>query len=204
MSDLVLYHCPTTRSVRILWLLEEMGLPYRLENHPYEYFSSPEYLKVNSLGQMPTLIDGDATVVETIAIMEYLLNRYGPFPLSVDAQHEEYSTYIKWLHVAEAGMCHYVSVLLGHRIVGEDGPYRVTPEFDDVCETKVSKYMAMLAQRLEGREYVLKQGFSAADIALGYSLYLIHTILNLPLPDIVSAYYQRLQARPAWQKAIAE
>ena len=204
MNELVLYHCPTTRSVRILWLLEEMGLSYRLENHPPEYFSSQEYLKVNPLGQMPALTDSDETIIETTAIMEYLLSRYGPSLLSVESQHEEYANYLKWLHVAEAGMCHYLSILLGHRIVGEGGSYRVTSEFDDLCEKKVSKYIAMLAQQLEEREYVLKQGFSAADIALGYSLYLTHTILKLRLPAIVSEYYERLQARPAWQKAIAE
>ena len=200
MNELVLYHCPTTRSARVFWLLEEMGLSYRLENHPYEYFSSVEYRKVNPLGQMPALTDGDETIIETTAIMEYLLNRYGPSSLSIKIQHEEYASYLKWLHIAEAGMGGYLSILLGHRFVSE----RVSDVFEAECEKKITQYIAMLAQQLEGREYVLKRGFSAADISLGYSLYLIHTILKLVLPDIVSKYYQRLQARPAWQRAIVE
>ena len=104
MTDLVLYHSPQTRSVRPLWLLEEMGLPYELKSCAFdpEYFASEEYRRINPVGQVPVLYDDDEVITESTAIMEYLLNRYGPSPLGVEAQHEETSCFLRWLHLSEA------------------------------------------------------------------------------------------------------
>ena len=204
MTDLVLYHAPHSRSVRVLWLLEEMGLPYELKSVTFdtEYFASEEFRRINPVGQIPVLYDGDEILTESTAIMEYLLNHYGPSPLGVEAQDEEYGCFLRWLHLSEAGMLHYVSILLGHRIV--KGHYGISDEFDASCEKKVDEYVGMLADQLQGREYLLKRGFSAADISLGYSLFLAKTILGFSFSDIVDEYFTGLQARPAWQKAIAD
>ena len=203
MTDLVLYHAPQSRSVRVLWQLEEMGLPYELKSFTYdpEYFASEEFRRINPIGQIPALYDGDEMIIESTAIMEYLLSRHGPSLLGVEAEDVEYACFIRWLHMSEAGMAHYLTVLLGHRIV-EGTQYNVSIEFDAYCEKKVKDYTEAIADQLQGRDYLLQRGFSAADISLGYSLYLTKTILGITLPESVDKYFTRLQERPAWQKAI--
>lgn len=205
MTDLVLYHAPHTRSVRPLWLLEEMELPYELQTSAFdpEYFASDEFRRINPVGQIPILCDGGEIVTESTAILEYLLSRYGPSPLGVDPEDEEYACFLRWLHVSEAGMMHYLAILLGQRIV-HSLLYAVSDEFDAYCEKKICEYIGMLDDHLQGRDFLLQRGFSAADISIGYSLFLAQAVLGFTLPKTVEAYFATLRARPAWEKAMAE
>ena len=199
---LTLFHTPRSRSVRPLWLLEEMGLPYTLETIPYnaEYFASEEYGEINPLGKVPALYDGHQLIVESTVIMEYLLTKYGPSPLSVAPEDDEYATYLQWLHMSESGITHYVAVLIGHRIMG--GKKTISQSLEDHVVSQVDKAFAMAEATIGDRPYLLKHGFSAADISLGYTLYLAKIAQDGQLPNALNSYLLHLQQRPAWQRVV--
>src|SRR3954447_23109303 len=94
------------RGFRVAWLLEEMGLPYRLRDVDLlaGVENDPEFLAINPAGFIPAIQDGDVTMVESIAIMEYLLARYGPAPLAPDAHDPTFPAYQQFLHLGEAGL----------------------------------------------------------------------------------------------------
>ena len=77
---LTLFHSPGTRSIRVFWLLEELGLSYDLKSYKYDskYFASSEFRAINPMGKVPALYDGEQLIIESTAIMEYLLNNFGP------------------------------------------------------------------------------------------------------------------------------
>ena len=92
------------RGFRVAWLLEEMGIPYRLRRVDLlaGVEKDPEFLAINPAGFIPALQDGDVTMVESIAIMEYLMSRYGPTPLAPDARNPAFPAYLQFLHLGEA------------------------------------------------------------------------------------------------------
>jgi glutathione S-transferase len=94
------------RGFRVVWLLEEMGLSYRLR--PVDLIAGvendPEFLAINPAGFIPAMLDGDVTMVESIAIMEYLMARYGPTPLAPDPHNPAFPFYQQFLHLGEAGL----------------------------------------------------------------------------------------------------
>lgn len=201
--DIQLHHCDHSRSMRVQWLLEEMGLPYELITHQYNpaNFATPEFRKINPMGKIPALVDNGQPMVESIAIMAYLLGRYGiDSTLNVSAQDPEYGAFFQWLHLAEAGMANYASVYIGHRIL-QGHRYQVTEPFLGYCEEQIDKGLSYLTQTLSDRDHLLTRGFTAADIAIGWTLYMLNTMCNRPLPEgRLQEYLARLQARPAWQK----
>lgn len=204
IMSLTLFHAPGTRSVRILWLLEEMGLPYQLRSLAYDsaYFASDAFRAINPMGKLPALHDGDQTIIESAAIMDYLLHRHGPSPLALAPDHHEYATYLQWFHMAESGMATYVATSFGH--ASGTKPYIVSDAYDDYCRYQVTKALEMLEKQLEDRDYLLKSGFSAADISLGYTLFFALACTGRTYSDRVMNYLGRLMARPALQKALSD
>lgn len=96
-------HAPNTRSVRIVWLLEELGIPYELEKFKLgdPSMRSPEYTKVHPMGRVPALQDSDTTIFESGAIVQYVLARYGNGRMVPDAASADFPQYLQWLHYAE-------------------------------------------------------------------------------------------------------
>ena len=94
------------RGFRVVWLLEEMGLPYRLRRVDLlaGVENDPEFLAINPAGFIPAILDGDVTMVESIAIMEYLMARYGPTPLAPSPHDPTFPAYQQFLHLGEAGL----------------------------------------------------------------------------------------------------
>lgn len=199
---LTLFHTPGTRSVRTRWLMEEMGVPYELKTLAYdgEYFASEEFRKINPMGKVPALYDGDTLIIESVAIMQYVMKRYGPTELDVPADDPEYATYLQWLHLGESGMSGYIAVSFGH--AAQIDPYKVSEEFDAYCRYQVDKAVGMLEARLQDREFILDRGFSAADISTGYALMFAAVCTGTTYPSKVSDYLSRIMARPAMQRAL--
>ncbi len=199
---LILFHTPKSRSIRPLWLLEEMGLDFELNTIPYdsEYFASDAYRKINPMGKVPAFYDGEHLVLESTVILEYILARHGPSPLSVAPEESDYTFYLTWLHMAESGLSHYLSVLLG-QMMGLD-KYTVSEGFEAYVKYQVEKAFEMLDNHLNGRPFIASERFTAADISVAYSLFLANALCGLPLPNHVQAYFERLQERPAWKKAV--
>lgn len=201
---LTLFHSPGTRSIRALWLLEEMGLPYQLKSIKYDsaYFASDEFRAINPMGKVPALFDDGALIVESTAILEYLLQRHGPSELNVPPSDPEYGTYLQWFHMAESGMANYIAVSFGHTFNMD--PYKVSEPFDGYCRYQITKALEMLEPLVSDREYLLKRGFSAADIALGYTLFFAQACTGTEFSEAVKRYYETLLARPGMQKAMSD
>lgn len=200
---LMLFHTPKSRSLRPLWLLEEMGLDFELKTITYnsEYFASDEYREINPMGKVPALYDGENPVLESTVIMQYILAKHGPSPLSIEPEEADYGFYLTWLHMAESGLSHYLSVYLGQMMDQEK--YGVSKGFESYVKYQAEKAFEMLDNHLAGRSFIASDRFSAADISVGYSLFLANALCGLPLPDRVQAYFERLQDRPAWKKAVS-
>ena len=202
--SLTLFHTPGTRSVRARWLMEEMGVPYELRTLEYDgaYFASDEFRKINPMGKIPAMYDGETLIIESVAIMQYVMDRYGPTELKVPADDPEFATYLQWLHMGESGVSGYIAVSFGH--AAQEDPYKVSDAFDAYCRYQVDKALEMLEARLQDRDYILDRGFSAADISMGYALMFAAVCTGTTFTPIISTYLGRLMARPAMQRALGD
>jgi len=200
---LTLFHCSNARSFRPLWTLEEMGLPYELKMLQFPpRVHAREYLAINPLGTIPLLVDGVTRMTESAAICEYLVSRYGPSPLAVNVDEPDYGFYLNWLHHGEATLTFPQTLVLRY---GEmEPPERRHPQV-------VEDYARWFLARLRGidaivatRDTLCEGRFTAADISVGYALMLATRLkLNPQFPPAVAAYWERLQQRDGFKRAIA-
>jgi len=196
-----IHHAPNTRSVRAVWLLEELGIPYELEMHKLgdPAMRSPEYRKVHPMGRVPALEDGDVTIFESGAIVEYVLARHGDGRMRPEVDAPEFPAYLQWLHYAEGMIMPPVNIIVVETIL-------LPPERRN--DTNVARATKLLGQMLsavdahmEGREYLAGE-FSGADIMTGHAC-TVSRRLGADVSDKpnVEAYIERCNARPAMQKA---
>ncbi|MCB1340028.1 MAG: glutathione S-transferase family protein [Pseudooceanicola sp.] len=198
-----LYFAPNTRAVRIAWLLEELGLDYDLERMTLgdKAMRAPDYLAVNPMGRVPTLVDGEVTISESGAIVEYLLARHGKGRLVPAVETQDFAAYLQWLHFAEGMIMPQINVIMVETVF-------LPPERRN--EVNVKRAMKLLNQMLgavdahmAGREF-LAGDFSGADIMCGHAV-IVSERLGADLSDKVNLppYIARLSGRPALQKARA-
>jgi glutathione S-transferase len=199
-----LYHCPQTRSIRIYWLLEELGVPYELVRLDFTPASlkDPEYLKVNPLGKIPTIQDGDLTMFESGAILEYILEKYGKGRLAPAPGAPARGPFLQWVHFAEATAMPPLADIAQHSLFKPESE-RLPAVVAD-ARNKLAAVLDVLEKALAGKQYLLGAEFSAADIMMGYSLLLTKWfgLLSDTYPNVV-AYLQRLEQRPTLQKVLA-
>jgi glutathione S-transferase len=185
---LKLYFAPRTRSVRIVWLLEELKLPYELERVEFLPTSSEFFVQKTPLGKLPTLVDGDVVMCESGAIVEYILERYGDGRLAPPVGSPKRAAYLQWLHFAESTafpplgivvwLTRYRDDAAGHERIIEDARSRAAT----------------------GLEFLERQ--IGDNVMMGFTLTAARLlgVLDDRFPR-VGAYLDRLQARPAFQKA---
>lgn len=199
-----LYHCARARSLRALWMLEELGLEYVLELMPFPPAASrPGFLQHNPLGTVPVLIDGAVRITESAAICAYLATRGGPSPMAALPGDADYGEWLEWIHYGESTLTYPLAVALRF---GERAP--LEQRFPVVVEDRVHKFVSRL-QPLEHclarRPWLLARGFSAADVSVGYACFLADMMgLGDRLTPAVHAWWQRAQQREAWQRALAK
>ena len=199
---LKLYHCKGARSVRPLWTLEEMGIAYDLESmrFPPRIFREG-YLEINPLGTVPTLIDGDVTMTESAGICQYLVDRYGPTDLAVAPTDKDYGSYLNWLHRSDATLTLPQTIVLRYSQL-EPEDRRLKQAVDDYTQWFFAR-LRSVEQATAAKEYLCAGRFTIADIAVGFALYLAETLgLRGGFKPNTEAYYSRLRARPAFQRAI--
>lgn len=198
-----LYHCVDARSFRALWALEELGLEYELEILPFPpRVRAREYLEVNPLGTVPYLVDGEAKMTESAAIVEYLAARHGAGALAVGPDEPGFGAYLNGLHYGEATLTFPQTLVLRYTRL-EPPERRVAQVADD--------YARWFLGRLKGLDAILKDGefaaagrFTGADISITYALLLGETLdLAGGFPERVARYWARMQARPGFQAAKA-
>ena len=201
---LTIYHAPLTRSCRVLWLAEELGLDYRVE--PLELFSaamtSPEFLAMSPMGKVPVLMDDGFVLWETLAIMEYLVAKYSDGALLPPRDTAQGATTVQWMEFGENQL-----TVLASEIVVHDGilpPERTVPALIERGRAELPRVLGIVEQALEGRDYIASNRFTAADIVLGFALPIAqHAGFLGPDTPRTLAYHERLAARPAYQKAMA-
>lgn len=194
-----LYHCPDARSFRALWTLEELGLPYELHLLLFPpRVRAPEYLKVNPLGTIPALIDGETFMTESAAIIEYLVTRYGPTDLAVASDDPGYGAWLNWLHFGEATLTFPQTLVLRYRTFE---PGKADAAADDYAKWFLSR-LKHVDRALANGEWLCAGRFTGADISVGYALLLAnHLKLLDDASPAIRAYWERLKARPGFQAA---
>jgi glutathione S-transferase len=198
-----IFHAPNTRSIRIVWLFEELGLPYELELFKLgdPSMRTPEYKKVHPMGRVPALQDGDQTIFESGAIIQYVLARHAGGRLAPTADSPEFANYLQWFHYAEGMIMPPVNTLVVETIL-------LPPERRNETNVKratklLGQMLAAVEQGLEGRDY-FAGAFTAADIITGQAT-IVAARLGGDISDKpnVSAYIDRLKARDGWKRALA-
>jgi len=186
----------------VRWLLEELGdVPYAVEAKTPGTLKTPEYLRIHPLGAVPAVRDGDVTMFESGAIVEWLLERYGKGRLAPPPGTPARAAYLQWLHFGEATMAPpLVDVLLHTMFLPE--AERV-PAVAERGRARFRQLLDVLEARLAGREHLCGD-FTAADVMVGYAVGLARMLgLGTDGPPGVQAYFERLAARPAYRRAIA-
>jgi glutathione S-transferase len=196
-----LYHCADARSFRPLWALEELGLDYELTVMPFPpRYRAKEYMAVNPLGTIPALVDGETFMTVSAAIVQYLVSRYGPSPLAVEVDDPAYGAWLNWLHFGEATLTFPQTLVLRYRRF-EPGKAEVVA--DDYAKWFLSR-LRTLAPRLAAAEWLCAGRFTAADVSVGYALMLAsYLALDASFAPEISAYWQRLQQREGFRRALA-
>jgi glutathione S-transferase len=203
---LKVYHAPRTRSVRIVWLLEELGLPYEVHKLAFDPkdLKDPAYLAVHPLGQVPAFADDDLVLNESGAITQYILNTYGKGRLEPKPGTQEAAQHLYWLHFAESTfMPQLVAYFLHTYHLPEE--QRGPKAFIDYTLNRIRLMLGLIDKELEGKQFLLGDQFTAADITLGFNLLFVRA-LGIPYDNFpnVTAWYDRLRARPAYKIAAAK
>jgi glutathione S-transferase len=190
------------RGFRVVWLLEEMGIPYRLR--PVDLLAGvekdAEFLAVNPAGFIPAIQDGNITMVESIAIMEYLMARHGPTELAPDPRDPTFPAYQQFLHLGEAGLAASIYFVVGARNFAPESQRQnwSASQAQYVFDSR----LGLVTRRLASSPYLAGDRFTAADISVTYALELAQRAGGVTLGEAERAYVARTGGREAYQRAM--
>lgn len=200
---ITLYHCAQARSFRVLWTLEEMGLPYELKMLPFPpRVFAKDYLGINPLGTIPLMIDGETRMTESPAICQYLVTRYGPTPLAVGVEEPEYGSFLNWLSFGEATLTFPQTLVF--RYLQLEPPERRNPQVaEDYAKWFLGRLRGLESALASGREYLCGR-FTVADISVAYALLFAQRLnLSKNFGPAVANYWLHLQQRAGFKSAVA-
>lgn len=204
---ITLHHCPQTRSMRTLWLLHELDIPFRLVVHPFDKsLRRPEFLSLSPAGRVPALeIDGER-MFETGAITEYLCERYSPEAIGRSARSLDRMAWLVWVHFAETVSQHAAALTQQHVVLYEDSMRSPTVMKLEAARLRkcYDAIEARLSTPLENRDYLLTSGFSAADVSVGQAVYMARHFAALDQHPETSKWYARITERPAFKASLPE
>ncbi|MHA6769767.1 glutathione S-transferase family protein [Sphingobium ummariense] len=187
--------------MRVVWVLEEMGLLYCVRHvDMLAAEQDPEFLAVNPADYIPAIQDGGVVMVESIAIMEYLMARYGPTPLAPAPHDQEFSVYQQFLHLGEAGLATLMMPVIVSRFIA---PETERENWGATwCLQAFQKRLKLVSQRLASSPYLAGKAFTAADISVTYALNLAKRNCGITLGDAEEAYLARTMDRDAYKRAM--
>jgi glutathione S-transferase len=210
---ITVHHLNNSRSQRVLWLLEELGLPYDIKHYQRNATTNlapPELLQVHPLGKSPVITDGDVTVAETGAIIEYLVDRAGG-KLRPSAGTPEHRRYTYWLHFAEGSAMPPLVMTLVLGRIKKAGPFFVKPIARRIADTvldgfvmpNIKRQLDFMEGELAGRPWFAGSEFSAADVQMSFPLEVaaVRGGLGAQYPRLAD-FLARIHARPAYQAAL--
>jgi glutathione S-transferase len=213
---ITVHHLNNSRSQRVLWLLEELGLPYEIRHHQRDkqtMLAPPELKAVHPLGKSPVIVDGDLVIAETGAIVDYLLERapagHGLLPAAGTEAHRRYRY---WLHFAEgSAMPPLLMKLVFDRIASSPMPFFAKPIVRTVCSKaldavvwpNLKRHLDFMEAELSGRDWFAGDAFSGADVMMSFPVEASaqRAGLDASRPRLM-AWLQRIHARPAYHRAL--
>ena len=212
---IIVHHLNNSRSQRILWLLEELGLPYEVKRYQRDantMLAPPELRAVHPLGKSPVISDGDLTIAESGAIVEYLAGKYGDGKLVPAAGTPERLRYTYWMHFAEGTMMPPLLLkLIFDRIESGPMPFFVKPIARGIAQRakgmmvtpNLERLLTFMESELGSREWFAGPAFSAADIQMSFPLEAASARggLDEKHPKLC-AFLKTIHARPAYQRAL--
>jgi glutathione S-transferase len=200
---ITIYHLDTSRSERIVWLMEELGLEYELELFQRnDNGSAPDALrKIHALGKAPVIRDGNTVLAESGAIVDYIVHRYAGDRLAVAPAAADYARYIYWFHFAEGSL---MSLLILALVLSRVPEADASPVRARVLE-RMKQTLAFIDSELAQATYFAGATFSAADVMMTFPFTTMRHFLKYDLAPYANilAYLQRIESRPAYQKAMA-
>ena len=199
---LKLHFAPNSRAGRIVWLLEELGLPYDINKmafHPQD-LKSDEHSSRHPLGRVPVLEDGEISIYESGAIVEYIIERHKNGGLKPEVASDLYPMFLQWFHYCEGMVMPPINTIIVQTILLPEDRRDETALGQ--AQRLLSKALAPVEENLEGKDYLIGD-FSAADIMLGHSCFMSNR-LGCVTDEMTNlkAYVERIQQRPAFKTAI--
>ena len=197
-----LYLTPGTRAGRVAWLLEELNIQYDLEVLPFtkEGLKSPEHRSRHALGRVPVIEDGDISIFESGAIIDYVLERHKNGGLKPSSDSSEFPFYLQWYHYCEGMVMPPMNQIVVQTILLP--PDRRDETVLNQAKSLLTKSLAPVNENLADKDYLIGD-FSAADLMLGHSCFMANRLgcVSEEMQNIKD-YVARINARPAFQKAI--
>jgi glutathione S-transferase len=193
------HHLNNSRSQRILWLLEELGLDYEIIHYERQPIglAPPELKAVHPLGKAPVVeLDGQV-VAESGAAVELIVQRHGGGRLAPPASSPDYVRYVEWLHYPEGSLALPSSMGLFGRVFGVDNP-----AYQAYVQSQMDLHLGYVAGALAGREFLVGGALTGADIQLTFSLQAVRRSKLLAPYPALGAYVERMEVRPAYLRAL--
>jgi glutathione S-transferase len=195
---IILHHLNESRSQRVLWLLEELGVPYEIRHHERDAITRlapPELLAVHPLGKSPVIQEGDQTVIESGAIVDYLIRHHGGAHLQPAAGTPDFEAYNQWLHYAEGSAMLPLMLKLYTSRLG-DAAAPLNPRIN----SELANHLGYVDRALQGRSYLVGDSLTGADIQMSFVAEAARGLrASYPAMD---AWVRGLQARPAYRRAL--
>lgn len=197
-----LHHCHQTRSMRVLWLLYELEIDFELVVRPFDSsLRQPDYLSLSPAGRVPAIEIDDLVMFESGAILEYLCELFTEKGLGRSAGDPERAEWLIWIHFSETLGQHCANLNQQHNVI-----YPVearSPLIMKLEAKRAEKCLAAIDNKLtDGRDYLLKSGFSAADVAVGQSVFMAKHFVDIAEFPSLSGWFQRISSRQAYQDSV--
>jgi glutathione S-transferase len=200
---LTVHHLGKSQSERIVWLCEELGIPYELKHtarDPATMLAPADYKALHPIGAAPVITDGDLVLAESGAIVEYILGKYGNGRLALPPGHPDFAQYLYWLHFANGTLQANMGrlMILNRLKLAPDNPMLMA------TQGRVDRAFDLVNARTGEADYLAGKEFTAADIMMGFSLTTMRYFQPYDLkrcPNVVK-YLARIGARPAYRRAM--
>ncbi|WP_022939882.1 glutathione S-transferase family protein [Psychromonas hadalis] len=196
---IILHHLNKSRSKRIIWLLEELQVEYKIVAYQRdkENFLAPEALKkIHPLGKSPVIEDNGQIIAESGAISEYLISRYGSGKLAPQKETNEYSEYLQWLHFAESSA---ILPLLMKMYLQKDGCE--TRYLATYVDSEINNVISYFNDSLKGKTYLINEQLSGADIMMSFIVEILEKNGTLASFEHIKRYADLLKTHHAFNKA---
>ena len=211
---ITVHHLEQSRSQRVLWLLEELGVEYAIETYARDVKTSlapPELMKVHPLGKSPAITDGEMTMAESGAIIEYLLAAHGEGRMRPEAGTEAWRRYIYWMHYAEGSLMPYlVMKLVFGRVRDAPVPFFIKPVTKNIArrvnksflDPNLRRHVAYIEAELGQREWFAGHEITGADIQMSFAVEALMSRSDEDDRPNMRAWVDKVRARPAYKRAV--